>query len=160
MKSLLKSLSTFRELYAIAGIALIVLFAGAAMAQTKIGSVDTAWNLTKNDTIEVERYDDPRVKGASCYVSYAKKGGVTGMIGFAENPSNFSIACRATGPITIEGQLPAKEEIVNKSQSILFKELHITRMIDKQKNVLIYLVWSDRLIDGSPFNSVTAIPLQ
>ena len=127
-----------------------------------IGSVETTWRLLgSNDTVSVERFDDPEVENASCYVSYAQTGGVSGYVGLAEDPSRFSIACRATGPVKITGTVDAEfEEVFSRNTSILFKEMRVSRMLDSEKNVLIYLVWSTKLIDGSPFNSVTAIPLQ
>lgn len=127
-----------------------------------IGSVETTWRLLgSNDRVSVERFDDPEVENASCYVSYAQTGGVSGYVGLAEDPSRFSIACRATGPVKIIGTVDAEfEEVFSRNTSILFKEMRVSRMLDSEKNVLIYLVWSTKLIDGSPFNSVTAIPLQ
>ncbi len=137
-----------------------LLFAVQANAQV-IGSVDTTWRMIgSNDKISVERFDDPKVENASCYVSYAQTGGVSGYVGFAEDPSRFSIACRATGPVTIKENIGSEfEEVFSRDTSILFKEMRVSRMLDTEKNVLIYLVWSTQLIDGSPFNSVTAIPL-
>ncbi len=127
-----------------------------------IGSVDTTFRLLgSNDRVSVERFDDPKVENASCYVSYAETGGVSGWAGLAEDPSRFSIACRATGPIRLLDDVGAEfEEVFSRDTSILFKEMRVSRMLDQEKNVLIYLVWSTKLIDGSPFNSVTAIPIQ
>lgn len=125
-----------------------------------IAEVETAFQLFGNHKIVIERFDDPAVTNASCYVSYAKTGGITGALGIAEDPSRFSIACRATGPVTITGNIPNEmTEVFNRSTSILFKEMRVSRMLDKEKNVLVYLVWSTKLIDGSPFNSITAIAL-
>lgn len=137
-----------------------ILLASVANA-TVIGSVDTAFQLLgPNHKVVVERFDDPLVKNASCYVSYPKTGGFTGMIGVAEDPSRFSIACRATGKLEIMGNIPeAFTEIFSQKTSILFKEMRVSRMWDREKNVIVYLVWSTRLIDGSPFNSVTAIAI-
>ena len=133
---------------------------GTASAEV-IGSVDTAWGLFGNHKVNIERFDDPKVKNASCYVSYAETGGLGGAIGLAEDPSRFSIACRATGPIEIVSSVGDEfEEVFTRSTSILFKEMRVSRMLDTEKNVLVYLVWSTKLIDGSPFNSVTAIPVQ
>ena len=127
-----------------------------------IGSVDTTFRLLgANDKVKIERFDDPKVENASCYVSYAETGGVSGWVGLAEDPSRFSIACRATGPIQLLDTVGTEfEEVFSRDTSILFKEMRVSRMLDTDKNVLVYLVWSTRLIDGSPFNSVTAIPIQ
>jgi CreA protein len=127
-----------------------------------IGSVDTTFRLLgSNDRVSVERFDDPKVENASCYLSYAQTGGVSGWVGLAEDPSRFSIACRATGPIRlIENVGTEFEEVFSRDTSILFKEMRVSRMLDAEKNTLVYLVWSTKLIDGSPFNSITAIPIQ
>lgn len=139
----------------------LALFTTSASAGELIGSVDTSWRMIgPNDRVTVERFDDPRVENASCYVSRAVKGGVTGAVGLAEDRSRFSIACRATGPVRIRGDISKQEDVFNAKTSILFKELHVTRMYDSVKNVIVYLVWSDKLIDGSPFNSVTAIRVE
>lgn len=124
----------------------------------ELGSVDTTFRLLgKNDKIVVQRFDDPMVENASCYVSHADTGGIFG--GIAEDRSRFSIACRATGPIKIrDGDVSGNfEDIFTKSTSILFKETTVSRMYDSEKQTLVYLVWSSKLIDGSPFNSITAI---
>lgn len=128
----------------------------------RIGSVDTTFKfLGRNDRIVVERYDDPRVDNVSCYVSRAETGGVAGSFGLATDPSRFSIACRATGPVTLRGKLPDRETVFGASASAFFKEVRVTRMFDPEKQVLIYLVWSTISIgrEGSPFNSVTAVPI-
>lgn len=137
------------------------LFASAASAEV-VGSVDTTFRLLgANDKVVIERFDDPKVENASCYVSYAQTGGVSGSLGLAEDPSRFSIACRATGPIRLLDTVEAEfEEVFSRDTSILFKEMRVSRMLDEDKNVLVYLVWSTKLIDGSPFNSVTAIPIE
>lgn len=141
--------------------ATIAAFASVANAEV-IGSVDTTFRLIgANDSVNIERFDDPKVENASCYVSYAQTGGVSGWVGIAEDPSRFSIACRATGTIRLLDTVGAEfEEVFSRDTSILFKEMRVSRMLDTDKNVLVYLVWSTKLIDGSPFNSVTAIPIQ
>jgi CreA protein len=135
---------------------------GTVASADVIGSVDTTFNLlSANDKVVIERFDDPKVENASCYVSYAQTGGIAGWIGIAEDPSRFSIACRATGPIRLLDDVGVEfEEVFSRDTSILFKEMRVSRMLDAEKNVLVYLVWSTKLIDGSPFNSVTAIPIE
>ncbi len=144
-------------------VALPLLAASAhADAAKRIGSVDTTFKLLgRNDRIVVERYDDPRVNNVSCYVSRAETGGVAGSFGLATDPSRFSIACRATGPVTLSGKLPERETVFGASASAFFKEVRVTRLFDPEKRVLIYLVWSTISLgrDGSPFNSVTAVPI-
>ena len=134
----------------------------AADGAKRIGSVDTTFKLLgRNDRIVVERYDDPRVDGVSCYVSRAETGGVSGSLGLATDPSRFSIACRATGPVTVRGSLPDRELVFGAAASPLFKEIRVTRLFDAEKQVAVYLVWSTLALarGGSPYNSITAVPL-
>jgi CreA protein len=141
--------------------ALLVLLAGAALARAEpIGSVDTAFKLIGPDhKIVVDVYDDPKVQGVACYVSRAKTGGISGAIGLAEDKAEASIACRQVGPIAIAQPLAKQEEVFNERISLVFKKLRIVRMVDPARNTLVYLTYSDRLIDGSPKNSVTAVPV-
>ena len=125
-----------------------------------IGEVDTVFKLIGPDhKIVVEAYDDPQVAGVTCYVSRAKTGGVKGALGLAEDKSEASIACRQIGPITFARPLPKQEEIFNERASLVFKRLRVVRMVDPKRNALIYLTYSDRVIEGSPQNSVTAVAL-
>lgn len=126
-----------------------------------IGSVDTVFKLIGPDhKIIVEAYDDPKVSGVTCYVSRAKTGGVSGALGLAEDKSEASIACRQVGPITIPKPIAQQEEIFNERISLIFKKLRIVRMVDAKRNTLVYLTYSDRVIEGSPQNSVTAVPVE
>ena len=123
-----------------------------------IGSVSTAFQLIgPNHKVVVEAYDDPGVAGVTCYVSRARTGGIKGGLGLAEDRAEASIACRQVGPITFAGALPRQEEVFNERMSVLFKKLRIVRMVDAKRNALVYQTYSDRLIDGSPQNSVTAV---
>ncbi len=138
---------------------LLLLLATTAQAEP-LGSVDTAFKLIGPDhKIVVDAYDDPKVPGVTCYVSRAKTGGISGAIGLAEDKAEASIACRQVGPIAIRQPLPRQEEVFNERISLVFKKLRIVRMVDAQRNTLVYLTYSDRLIDGSPQNSVTAVPV-
>ena len=151
-----------RFVLAACGLVLVLPAAARDADPTRIGTVDTTFRmLGRNDRILVERYDDPRVSGVSCYVSRAETGGVKGSFGLATDPNRFSIACRATGPVTIQGQLPDKEVVFGASANWLFKEIRVSRMFDPEKRVLIYLVWSTQALStgGSAFNSVTAVPI-
>ncbi len=131
--------------------------AAAASAQA-IGEVDTVFKLIGPDhKIVVDAYDDPKVAGITCYVSRAKTGGIKGAVGLAEDKSEASIACRQVGPISFSKPLPQQEEIFNERLSVLFKKLRVVRMVDAKRNTLVYLTYSDRVIDGSPKNSVTAV---
>ncbi len=126
----------------------------------QIGSVDTAFKLLGPDhKVIVEVFDDPKVAGVACYLSRAKTGGIGGALGLAEDKAEASIACRQVGEIRLGGPLPRQEEVFSERTSILFKRQRVVRMVDSKRNALIYLTYSDRLIDGSPKNSVTAVPL-
>jgi len=143
-------------LIAIAGLILTM----PARAQTRIDSINTNFRwLGPDDKIVVERYDDPRVANVSCYMSRAETGGIKGGIGLAEDPSRFSIACRAVGPVTLPPRLPRSEVIGFASASLFFKSFQIHRAVDAEKHVLVYTVVSTRLINGSPFNSISVVPL-
>jgi CreA protein len=132
---------------------------GAAHAET-IGSVDTVFKLIGPDhKIVVEAYDDPKVSGITCYLSRARTGGIKGALGVAEDKAEASIACRQVGPISIPKPISEQEEIFNERISLVFKRLRIVRMVDTKRHALVYLTYSDRVIEGSPQNSVTAVPL-
>lgn len=138
--------------------------AGFAHAQPSskvvLGEVDTAFKLVgPNHKIVVESYADPLVDGVRCYVSRAKSGGVSGALGLAEDKSDASIACRQVGPIAFKGALPQQGDVFSEKISLVFKHLRVVRMLDKANNTLVYLTYSDRLIDGSPKNSITAVPV-
>ena len=137
------------------------LLAATSVAHAEsIGSVDTVFKFVGPDhKIIVEAYDDPGVSGVTCYVSRAKTGGITGALGLAEDKAEASIACRQVGPIAIAKPLPRQEEIFNERISLVFKKLRIVRMVDPKRNTLVYLTYSDRLVEGSPQNSVTAVPV-
>jgi len=123
-----------------------------------IGEVDTVFKLIGPDhKIVVDAHDDPGVNGVTCYVSRAKTGGIKGAFGVAEDRSEASIACRQVGPISFPKPLPEQEEMFNIRISLVFKKLQVVRMIDRKRNTLVYLTYSDRVIEGSPQNSVTAV---
>jgi CreA protein len=134
-------------------------FATAAQGEP-VGEVDTAFKFIGPDhKIVVEAYDDPKVSGVTCYVSRAKTGGLSGAFGLAEDKAEASIACRQVGPVSVTQPLPKREEVYSERLSILFKRLRVVRMVDAKRNTLVYLTYSDLLIDGSPKNSVTAVPI-
>ncbi|MBZ8139315.1 hypothetical protein CLD22_05290 [Rubrivivax gelatinosus] len=134
--------------------------ATAALAEP-VGEVDTVFKLIGPDhKIVVDAYDDPAVKGITCYVSRAKTGGIKGGLGLAEDKSDASIACRQTGPISFPKPLPQQEDMFSERISLVFKRLHVVRMVDAARNTLVYLTYSDRVIEGSPQNAVTAVPVE
>ena len=143
-------------------LALLLLGAMAACtaAAEQVGEVDTVFKLIGPDhKIVIEAYDDPKVNGVTCYVSRAKTGGVSGALGLAEDKAEASIACRQVGPLSFTEPLKKRDEIFSERQSIMFKRLRVVRMVDAKRNTLVYLSYSDRLIEGSPQNSVTAVPV-
>lgn len=126
----------------------------------EIGKVDTKFRfLTPDDTVRIEAFDDPEVSGVTCYLSRAKTGGVKGTIGLAEDTSDASIDCRQVGPITIKGKLKEGDKVFSERRSMVFKELQVVRYCDVARNTLVYLAYSDRVIEGSPKNSVSAVPI-
>jgi len=131
----------------------------AALAQ-EIGSVDTAFQwLGPNHKIVIEAFDDPKIAGVTCYVSRSQTGGVKGGLGLAEDTSDASIACRQVGPISIKEKFKDGEEVFTERRSLLFKKMRVARFLDQPRNTLVYLVYSDKLIEGSPKNSITAVPI-
>jgi len=148
------------------GLALLAVGAALAGAQAEqIGEVSTEFKLLgANHKIVIEAFDDPEIPGATCYVSRAKTGGIKGTIGLAEDTSDASIACRQTGPITLPQDVASGkrdgEQVFRKSTSILFKKLQVVRFYDPKRNILVYLSYSDKLIEGSPKNSISAIEIR
>lgn len=141
----------------------VLLALGAAptvLHAESVGEVDTVFKLIGPDhKIVVDAYDDPGVQGVTCYVSRAKTGGVKGALGLAEDKAEASIACRQTGPIAFAKPIPQQQEMFSERISLVFKRLRVVRMVDKARNTLVYLTYSDRVIEGSPQNSVTAVPV-
>lgn len=145
-------------------ILILILSSPGILLAEQIGSVSTKFKiLGANDKIVIEAFDDPEIAGATCYLSRAKTGGVSGVVGVAEDTSDASIACRQIGPISLpenvkNGQADGKE-VFKKSTSLLFKSLQVVRFYDAKRNVLVYLSYSDRIIEGSPKNSISIIPV-
>lgn len=143
---------------------ILILSSPGILLAEQIGSVSTKFKiLGANDKIVIEAFDDPEIAGATCYLSRAKTGGVSGVVGVAEDTSDASIACRQIGPISLpenvkNGRADGKE-VFKKSTSLLFKSLQVVRFYDAKRNVLVYLSYSDRIIEGSPKNSISIIPV-
>jgi CreA protein len=143
----------------------VVLLSWTMVVQAEeIGSVRTKFKvLGANDKIVVEAFDDPDIPGATCYLSRAKTGGISGTIGIAEDTSDASLACRQVGPITLPERIRLGEDdgerVFRKSTSLLFKTLQVVRFYDKKRNTLVYLTYSNKIIDGSPKNAISAIPI-
>ncbi|GAB4068386.1 CreA family protein [Ancylobacter sonchi] len=120
----------------------------------------TVWKfLTPDDKLATYAIDDPMVEGVACYYTVPEKGGVSGMLGVAEEVSDISIACRQVGPIAFKGKFEQGDVVYRESRSLIFKKMQIVRGCDVKRNVLVYLVYSDKLIDGSPKNSTTSVPV-
>ena len=135
--------------------------AGAAVAHAQpLGEVDTVFKWIGPDhKIVVEAYDDPKVAGVTCYVSRAKTGGIKGALSLAEDTADASIACRQVAPIVMPKPLPQQEDMFTERISLVFKKLRVVRMVDSKRNVLVYLSYSDRVIEGSPKNSISVVPV-
>lgn len=152
-------LASLRAGLALSGLVLAAVVALPARAET-LGEVSTVFKLIgPNHKIVVEAYDDPLVEGVTCYVSRAKTGGITGAVGLATDKSDASIACRQVGEIKIKQPLPQQEDVFSERLSILFKRLRIVRVVDAKRQSLVYMTYSEKLIEGSPKNSITAVPV-
>jgi CreA protein len=133
----------------------------SASRAEEIGSVDTEFKFFGPDhKIVVEAFDDPKIEGITCHLSRTRKGGFKGMVGVAEETSDASIACRQVGPIRVVGELKEGERVFTESRSLIFKKLQVVRFFDKKRQTYIYLVYSDRVIEGSPHNAISTVPIQ
>jgi CreA protein len=112
-----------------------------------------------NDKVCVDSFRDPKVDGVVCHVSRARTGGVKGAVGLAEDPSDASVSCRQVGPVAFKGKLKDGEDVFRESRSWLFKKLQVVRFYDRPNNTLIYLSYSDKLVEGSPKNSISTVPI-
>jgi len=141
----------------VAGLAMLA----PALEAEEIGEVTTAIRiLGANHRIVVEVFDDPKVEGVSCYVSRARTGGISGSLGLAEDTADASIACRQVGPVKFRGELEEGEEVFGRRASVMFKRVQVVRFFDEARNALVYLTYSDRLIEGSPQNAISAVAIQ
>ena len=140
-------------------LAVMVLTATPAFAE-RVGCVTTEWKLIgANHKVCVESFNDPKVPGVTCHVSQARTGGVSGSLGLAQDPSQFSLACRQTGPITLPEKLPKEAIVFAEDTSILFKETRVIRLWDEANRTLVYLAISRKLINGAPANSISTVPV-
>ena len=142
---------------------LIMLLGGAleCVDAEDIGCVSTTSRiLGANDKICVSVFDDPDVPGVACHLSQARTGGMKGSVGVAEDRSRFAIACRQVGSITVDiAKLPKEAEVFSERTSFLFKQTRVVRMVDRTRRTLIYLAYSTRVVEGSPFNSLSTVPI-
>jgi len=145
-------------------LAAVALLLSTAQAE-EIGKVSTTFKiLGANDKIVIEAFDDPDISGATCYISRAKTGGISGALGVAEDTSDASIACRQTGNIILPSEVLSGKwdgkRVFRKSTSLLFKKLQVVRFYDSRRNALIYLTYSDKIVNGSPKNSISTIVIR
>lgn len=137
-----------------------LLLATSSVLADNVGCVTTAWKLIgANHKVCVDAFQDPKVPGVTCHVSQARTGGVSGSLGLAQDPSQFSLACRQTGPIVLPAKLPKEETVFSEDTSILFKETRVVRMWDEVHRTLVYLAISRKLIEGAPANSLSTVPV-
>jgi len=115
--------------------------------------------LTPNDKLATYGLDDPEVDGVACHFTVPEKGGFSGWLGLAEEVSDISLACRQTGPIHFKAKFEQGEDVFRERRSLFFKKMQIVRGCDAKRNVLVYMVYSDRLIEGSPKNSTSSVPI-
>jgi CreA protein len=140
-------------------VATLVLLTPSARAED-VGCTSTTFRIFgANDKVCVMAFDDPGVPGVSCHISQARTGGVKGSLGVAEDPSRFAIACRQTGPIVLPDKVPKDESVFSESTSLIFKNTKVIRMFDEKRNTLVYVAISKRVIEGSPMNSISTVPI-
>ena len=137
---------------------------GSAQAQSSepdpIFKKSTVWRpLTPNDKLAVYGVDDPAIEGVACHYTVPEKGGIKGGLGLAEELSDISLACRQVGPIRFKQKFEQGDVMVKERRSLLFKTMQIVRGCDVKRNVLVYLVYSDRVVEGSPKNSTSSVPI-
>ncbi len=143
---------------------LLSLFAAGTARSEEVGSVDTVFKLFGPDhKIVVEAFDDPDVQNVTCYLSRAKTGGIKGGLGIAEDTADAAISCQQVGPITLTDKIKnAKQSgtvVFQKRTSLIFKRLQVVRFYDEKRNALVYLSYSDRVVEGSPKNALSAVPI-
>src|ERR1700686_3236772 len=145
---------------------IVLLLAVLALKTTPARSEDLACLSTTfrflgaNDKVCISVFDDPKVPGVACHVSQARTGGIKGSLGLAEDPSRFSIACRQVAPITTDiATLSPEESVYSERTSIFFKHTHVFRIVDKKRNTLVYVALSDKIVEGSPQNSISTVPI-
>lgn len=120
----------------------------------------TVWKfLTPDHKLATYAIDDPMVEGVACHFTVPEKGGISGMLGVAEELSAVSLACRQVGPVAFKDKFEQGDEVYRQSRSLFFKKMQVVRGCDKKRNVLVYLVYTDKIIEGSPQNSTSTVPI-
>ncbi len=141
---------------------LVLCAATASVADAeKVGCTSTTFRIFgANDKICIYAFDDPRIPGVACHISQARTGGIKGSLGLAEDPSRFSIACRQVGPITLPDRTMKEESVFSESTSIFFKNTKVVRFYDSKRNTLVYVAISRKVVEGSPMNAISTVPVQ
>jgi len=116
--------------------------------------------LTPNDKLAVYGIDDPLVSGVACHYTAPERGGLAGAFGLAEQTSDISLACRQYAPIKFNGKFEQGDVVFSERRSIFFKKMQIVRGCDTKRNILVYMTYSDKLVDGSPKNSTSSVPIE
>lgn len=138
----------------------LMVFTAQAVEPDLIFKKSTVWKLLLPDhKLATYGIDDPLVKGVSCHYAVPEKGGLSGMLGVAEELSNASLSCRQIGPVSFSGKFEQGDEVFSARRSLFFKRVQIVRGCDIRRNVLVYLIYTDKIIEGSPENSVSTVPL-
>jgi CreA protein len=142
-------------------VALAAAMLAAPAVAEDVGCTSTTFHFfSPNDKVCVQAFDDPRVPGVTCHISQAKTGGWKGAVGVAEDPSRFAIACHQFGPITLPADLPREESVFSESTSLIFKNTKVVRMYDAKRRTLVYVAVSRRVLEGSPMNAISAVPIE
>jgi CreA protein len=115
--------------------------------------------LTPDHKLAVYGIDDPDIEGVACHYTVPEKGGVEGLFGVADEVSDISLACRQVGPIKFKTKSEQGAEVFRARRSLIFKKMQIVRGCDAKRNVLVYMVYTDKIIEGSPKNSTSSVPL-
>ena len=140
--------------------AALVLCAPLTVQAERLGCVTTEWKLIgANHRVCVETFADPQISGVTCHVSQARTGGISGSLGVAQDPSQFSLCCRQTGPITLPEKMPREQTVFSEDTLLVFKETRVIRLWDAARQTLVYLAISRKLIDGAPANSLSTVPV-
>jgi CreA protein len=145
----------------------VLAFASTPLALADSGDPDLIFRksttfklLTPNDKLAVYGIDDPLVEGVACHYTAPEKGGLAGAFGLAEQTSDISLACHQYGPVKFKGKFDQGEVVFSERRSIFFKKMQIVRGCDVRRNILIYMAYTDKLIDGSPKNSTSSVPIE
>lgn len=163
MKMLELAISRLRIALSVGVIMAAMSFPGAAMGDDPdlIFKRSTVWKfLSPDHKLAVYAIDDPQIDGVACHFTVPEKGGWTGWLGLAEQLSDISLACRQVGPIVFKGNFEQGGEAFRQRRSLFFKKMRIVRGCDSKRNVIVYVVYSDKLIEGSPKNSTSTVPIQ